>query len=696
MNKILKTIVAALIVTIGLNFSISYAGNFIRASQTVSTNTIVPVTGDTVSINGSNDSTVVLNPAGTLTTLTISLPSNPKDGDKVTITANAAITALTFTNGTVNAAPTSLSAGSSISLIHMSFDHKWNQYAGIGGSGGLDKIVGVSGAVQGAVVRFQSGAYGMAASVCGMFSDATTCSKALGYADPRQFGSTCSATSGDDGAGIQAALNTGVPVMIPYPRCTVINKINFTANGQTIFSFGSGGRYNSNYPGNPYIFIQNTLWDNRATSLNCAFDTKGYDGITFKNITLRGNYALVGSVGICNSVGHQSGLAAGFLNLQDVAFLNLGNGVGAAMVSYFDDNPANPGTAYGGETPCTPISTGPQAVLNNTFFQVHGQSVYMIGNCMGMYGNLSDLHLNDFYGAGIMHNVFSTLDTYAGGIELSNGRVEYSGYGSWVTDEVNRVYWHDGAGIFVDGPWGTNISNVTCDHQYGTCITGGSHALGVNLTNIFSIDSGFNNRAGITDKGHFAFLGVKGLSATNIQTRKNGVATPYVVTFRGTNMNVRWEGTGGTPNQTTGPGGWATNYFNFVTTPTPFSYDVLGIGHVEEGTPTTFNNLLGYTETPYDAGNSGTALTLNLANGTFQKITATGNATVTMPAVVSGKRFTIRYYTGAGSFTAAFTGVKWPGGVTPTLTATASRMDVFTFVSDGTNWYGSVSQNYTP
>jgi len=40
------------------------------------------------------------------------------------------------------------------------------------------------------------------------------------------------------------------------------------------------------------------------------------------------------------------------------------------------------------------------------------------------------------------------------------------------------------------------------------------------------------------------------------------------------------------------------------------------------------------------------------------------------------------------------TSVKWPNGTAPTLTTTASKADVFSFVYDGTVFYGSVTQNY--
>jgi hypothetical protein len=32
---------------------------------------------------------------------------------------------------------------------------------------------------------------------------------------------------------------------------------------------------------------------------------------------------------------------------------------------------------------------------------------------------------------------------------------------------------------------------------------------------------------------------------------------------------------------------------------------------------------------------------------------------------------------------------KWPAGVPPVLTSTANRKDIFSFISDGTNLYGS-------
>lgn len=103
-----------------------------------------------------------------------------------------------------------------------------------------------------------------------------------------------------------------------------------------------------------------------------------------------------------------------------------------------------------------------------------------------------------------------------------------------------------------------------------------------------------------------------------------------------------------------------------------------------------------YTETPYSA-NSSTAITLDLANGTVQIITLTGSPTITMPTATSGKSFIMYLKTGSGSYSVTWSTVKWAGGTAPTVTSTASRMDIYSFFSDGTNWYGVVvGQNYTP
>ena len=103
-----------------------------------------------------------------------------------------------------------------------------------------------------------------------------------------------------------------------------------------------------------------------------------------------------------------------------------------------------------------------------------------------------------------------------------------------------------------------------------------------------------------------------------------------------------------------------------------------------------------YTEGVVAIGNTGTSQTLSLTSGTFQTATLTGNCTFTMPTATAGKSFIlILTQDGTGSRTATFTSVKWPGGTAPTITTTATTgRDILTFVSDGTNWYGTIAQAF--
>lgn len=108
-----------------------------------------------------------------------------------------------------------------------------------------------------------------------------------------------------------------------------------------------------------------------------------------------------------------------------------------------------------------------------------------------------------------------------------------------------------------------------------------------------------------------------------------------------------------------------------------------------------------YTEGVVNLGTLGGSATLAISAATVitATLTASTATTFTMPTPTAGKSFTVllKQAAATGNGTATFTGVKWPnGGTAPTVTATAGRMDIFTFFADGTNWYGSAAQNYTP
>jgi len=110
-----------------------------------------------------------------------------------------------------------------------------------------------------------------------------------------------------------------------------------------------------------------------------------------------------------------------------------------------------------------------------------------------------------------------------------------------------------------------------------------------------------------------------------------------------------------------------------------------------EGTNGSATNptITNYTET-LNAPAAGAAFTVNLANGTLQKLTTNANTTITLPASVAGKNYSIIVaYGGAHTLTwAGGSTIKWAGGAAPAATSVNGKFDIFVFTCDGTNTYG--------
>ncbi len=131
---------------------------------------------------------------------------------------------------------------------------------------------------------------------------------------------------------------------------------------------------------------------------------------------------------------------------------------------------------------------------------------------------------------------------------------------------------------------------------------------------------------------------------------------------------------------------------------------VSGTAVTETGTQTLTNKTLtnptinNYTEGTVAIGTVTTSHTFDLTSGTLQTATLTASTacTFTMPTASSGRSFLLVLNQAAttGNGTATFTSVLWAGGSAPTVTAAAGSIDMFSFVSDGTNWYGAVTQDF--
>jgi hypothetical protein len=119
------------------------------------------------------------------------------------------------------------------------------------------------------------------------------------------------------------------------------------------------------------------------------------------------------------------------------------------------------------------------------------------------------------------------------------------------------------------------------------------------------------------------------------------------------------------------------------------------------GTNTITNpTVTNYTESVVTIGTVTSSSTIALTSGTVQTATLTLSTacTFTMPTATAGKSFVLllKQAASTGNGTATFTSVKWGTSGAPTITATAGKMDILSFISDGTNWYGSIIQGFTP
>lgn len=89
------------------------------------------------------------------------------------------------------------------------------------------------------------------------------------------------------------------------------------------------------------------------------------------------------------------------------------------------------------------------------------------------------------------------------------------------------------------------------------------------------------------------------------------------------------------------------------------------------------------------SASDGATVTFNLSLGNLHQVTLGGNRTLALSNASTGQCFIIRLIQdGGGSRTVTwFSTIKWPRGVTPTLTTTGGKTDVFGFICTGSGTY---------
>ncbi len=194
---------------------------------------------------------------------------------------------------------------------------------------------------------------------------------------------------------------------------------------------------------------------------------------------------------------------------------------------------------------------------------------------------------------------------------------------------------------------------------------------------------------------------------TTSRTFQTNLASTSAVSFDGSANNSHGV-TGTLPVGNGGSGattltgllvGNGTSAFSTVTAP---SGTVVGTTDTQSLSNKTLTGatITDYTESVVAIGTVTSSTTISLSSGTVQTLTLTASTacTVTMPTATAGKSFTLyaKQAASTGDGTLTFTGVKWGTAGAPTHTATAGKMDIYTFCADGTNWYGSVAQGFTP
>jgi hypothetical protein len=299
--------------------------------------------------------------------------------------------------------------------------------------------------------------------------------------------------------------------------------------------------------------------------------------------------------------------------------------------------------------------------------------------------------------------------TFTGNLS-ANTSVTFPTTGTLVNSAVDTLSSLASVGTITTGTWNATIIGATYG---GTGINNGS--------NTITVGGNVSTAGAFTTAGAFGLtLTTTALTSVTLPTSGTLVNTAVTTlsslasigtittgTWNGGVIGAAYGGTGVANNAAstlTITGNFATTLT--VTGATGVTLPTTGTLSTLTGSETLTNKTLtnptvtSYVESVVVIGTVTTTNTLSLTNGTVQTATLTASTacTFTMPTATAGKSFVLLLKQAAttGNGTATFTGVKFGTAGAPTITATAGKMDILSFIADGTNWYGSIAQGYTP
>jgi hypothetical protein len=330
------------------------------------------------------------------------------------------------------------------------------------------------------------------------------------FADPRDYGATCGTGAGastwnqnnatnDDAPGINFALATGLPVVIPFPGCKLVTQVAAPGHGATLFEFAGFGPDDALTGSNPaltqpYLYVPDAAKTN-ATN-NCVFDTMGYEGVTWKNIIMIGQNEFNGTSAFCNSVGIANGRPQAFAHIFGSSISNMA-GIGVAT----DSN-------------CLPTGT-----LDAPVFQMTIIGLYEGHTCFGINANYSDTIISNWTVDNVYHACFTSPSGGGARTTISDSICEFNGH-----YDGGPLY-NDGAAFYLNGAF-THLSNIKFDHIFGQCIVWDGHDA-VDLASGWSGAVNIHcNNSNARDTGAGSFTG--SISGTTLTITAVATGTVYI------------------------------------------------------------------------------------------------------------------------------------------------------------------------